>query len=155
MTNDELLQKAAAVLEAWAVETAEPEAGRLDVIIDREDLLPAVEALIDARWGYLASITGLDHGPEADRMECLYHFCRDAAVLGLRVEVGRDEPVIASVCGPIPSASFFERELSEMYGITVEGTPVPDRLFLPDDWPEGVYPLRKDFDAAQLEDGKR
>ena len=42
-------------------------------------------------------------------------------------------------------ATFFERELSEMFGITVVGTPNPDRLFLPDDWPTDAPPLRKDF----------
>ena len=25
------------------------------------------------------------------------------------------------------------------------------RLFLPDDWPDGVYPLRKEFQMEQLE----
>ena len=54
-------------------------------------------------------------------------------------------PGVPSVCAIIPSASFFERELIEMFGITVDGTPNRDRLFLPDDWPQGVYPLRKDF----------
>lgn len=153
MTNETLLKEATAILEPWTKETSQPEEGRLDLALDSDDLLPAIEALVTARWGYLASITGLDHGPEEGSMECLYHFCRDAAVLGLRVEIGRENPVVQSVCGPIPSASFFERELSEMFGITVEGTPVPDKLFLPDDWPEGVYPLRKDFEMAQLKDG--
>ena len=66
-------------------------------------------------------------------------------MLGLRVGLGRDRPVIPTICNIIPSASFFERELSEMFGITVEGTPNPARLFLPDEWPAGVYPLRKDY----------
>jgi len=150
MTTEETLQKAAGILKNWAVESTTPEEGRLDVVLSAKDLLPAVEALMEAPWGYLASITALDYGPEEGRMECLYHFCKDAAVLGLRLEIGRDAPVIPSVCGLIPSASFFERELSEMFGINVEGTPVPDKLFLPDDWPDGVYPLRKDFDIRQI-----
>jgi Ni,Fe-hydrogenase III component G len=32
-----------------------------------------------------------------------------------------------------------------MFGNTVAGTPNTARLFLPDEWPDGVYPLRKDF----------
>jgi NADH-quinone oxidoreductase subunit D len=36
-----------------------------------------------------------------------------------------------------------------MFGVDVVGTPNPDRLFLPDDWPDGVYPLRKDCHPAQ------
>jgi Ni,Fe-hydrogenase III component G len=42
-------------------------------------------------------------------------------------------------------ATLYERELIEMFGITIEGTPNTDKLLLPDDWPAGVYPLRKEF----------
>jgi len=31
-----------------------------------------------------------------------------------------------------------------MLGVTFRGAPDTARLFLPDDWPEGVYPLLKD-----------
>lgn len=151
MTTEETLAKAADIIKPWTKESTTPEEGRLDVVLETADLLPAVDALMQAPWGYLASITALDYGPEENRMECIYHFCKDAAVLGLRMDVGRDAPQVPSVCGLIPSASFFERELSEMFGITVTDTPVPDRLFLPDDWPDGVYPLRKDFDISQIE----
>ena len=41
-----------------------PEPNRLDLIIDQLDLTAAVEALIDAKWGYLSAITGLDLGPD-------------------------------------------------------------------------------------------
>jgi Ni,Fe-hydrogenase III component G len=64
------------------------------------------------------------------------------------VRVPKTDAVIPTVCGVIPSAGFFERELIEMFGVTVIGTPDPSRLFLPDDWPEGVYPLRKEFTSG-------
>jgi Ni,Fe-hydrogenase III component G len=32
----------------------------------------------------------------------------------------------------------------EMLGVKIENHPNPKRLFLPDDWPEGEYPLRKE-----------
>ena len=32
-----------------------------------------------------------------------------------------------------------------MFGIVVEGIPDGRRLNLPDDWPDGQYPLRKDW----------
>jgi Ni,Fe-hydrogenase III component G len=38
-----------------------------------------------------------------------------------------------------------------MFGITVTGLRNPERLYLPEDWPVEVYPLRKDFDPAVLE----
>ena len=166
MNAEMALQAAESLLAPWARHMTKPEPYRLDVVVAISDLLRAVRALADARWGYLSAITGLDHpsvpaelseeqqrqqkettGVEftAGEIEVLYHFCAGASVVTLRVRVPRDTASVPSVCAIIPSASFFERELSEMLGVTVVGTPDPSHLFLPDDWPDGVYPLRKDF----------
>jgi Ni,Fe-hydrogenase III component G len=161
------LQTAGALLASWTKGTRIPEPGRLDVLIDVADLLPAVKALRDAHWGYLIAITGLDylgksavlaqedrykqlieaaHAPaDAGVLEVLYFFANGAAMITLRALILRDAAAVPSVCGLIPSASFYERELSEMFGISVTGTPDPRRLFLPDVWPENQPPLRKDF----------
>ncbi len=144
-TTEERLQQAADLLQPWTKSTATPEAVRLDVVIDPADLIPAITALHEARWGYLSAITGLDDGPDAGGLQALYHFVGGAAVVTLRLSLPYANPTVASVCGVLPSASFFERELAEMFGVTVQDTPNPDRLFLPDDWPDGTYPLRKDF----------
>lgn len=174
MTGDEAmdvesaLRTAESLLAPWAKQMARPEPHRLDVTVAVSDLLRAVRALTDVRWGYLSAITGLDHPgasaepseeqrepPEAaagmalaaGEIEVLYHFCAGAAVATVRVRVPRDTASVPSICAIIPSAGFFERELSEMLGVAVVGTPDPSHLFLPDDWPDGVYPLRKDFVA--------
>jgi ech hydrogenase subunit E len=149
MATEEALEKATELLKPWAKETNTPEDGRVDVILDAEDLLAAVEALHEARWGHLTSITGLDPGVNTGEIEVIYYFRRRAAVVGLRVRTPRQSASVPSVCDIIPSASFFERELREMLGVEVVGTPHPRKLFLPDDWPEGVYPLRKDFSLDQ------
>lgn len=145
------LQTAKTLLSRWVESAETPEENRLDVVLPADNLLPAVKMLHGTEWGYLSAITGLDLGPEDGRIEVLYHFCAGAAVVTLRVRTPRDSASVPSVCGVIPSASFFERELREMFGVTVVDTPNPDRLFLPDDWPAAVYPLRKDFELSQVE----
>lgn len=150
MNIQERLEQARDLLKTWNIAEDTPEENRLDITIDPMNLPHAVQTLIDTEWGYLSTITGLDHGPAEGRMEALYHFCSGAAVLTLRIRLGREHPTVPTVCGIIPSASFFERELIEMFGVTITDTPNTDHLFLPDDWPAGVYPLRKDFDQAQL-----
>jgi len=117
----------------------------LDMDVSADNLLAVIEALIDNEWGYLATITGVDLGVEVGELEILYHFCHGAAVVTLSVKVPRDNAVVPSACGIIPSSSFYERELLEMFGVTITNTPNTDHLFLPDNWPDGVYPLRKDF----------
>jgi NADH:ubiquinone oxidoreductase subunit C len=150
MTIESVLQTAAELLASWAKESAAPESNRLDLIIEPGDLRAAVQKLQDEHWGYLSTITGLDLGVEAGQLEMLYHFCSGAAVVTLRVRLPRENPVVPTIQNIIPSVSFYERELNEMMGVTFEGAPVEDRLFLPDDFPAGVYPLRKDFDPAMI-----
>jgi Ni,Fe-hydrogenase III component G len=145
MSTESLLEQGVQLVGSRATAQSTPEPGRIDLTVEPANLLDGIRALTNAHWGYLSAITGLDHGPEAGRMEVLYHFCNQAAVLTLRVPIPREHPVVPSICGVIPSASLFERELIEMFGITCEGTPDSRRLFISDDWPEGVYPLRKDF----------
>jgi Ni,Fe-hydrogenase III component G len=144
MNTDLALKSAGDLLAAWTIETATPEANRLDVVVDASHLLAAVRTLDGAHWGYLAGITALDLGVEARQMEALYHFCAGAAVVTLRVRIPRDNASVPSICDLLPAASFYERELREMMGVEVVGLTNLDHLFLPDDWPDGVYPLRKD-----------
>ncbi|HEX6034644.1 MAG TPA: NADH-quinone oxidoreductase subunit C, partial [Anaerolineales bacterium] len=129
MTTETYLQRAGEILAPFAKGTNNPETNRLDVQISASDLPAAASALTNASWGYLAAITGMDLGVEANALEALYHFCEGAAVTTLRIQLPREGcPEIPSVSEMIPVASFFERELSEMLGVTVLGTPDPSRL---------------------------
>ncbi len=143
------LHMAITLLEPRALRITEPAAHRVDVYLDVGRLLPAVNSLREVRWGFLTAITGLDD-IKANEIEVIYHFCNGSAIVNLRVRLPRETASIPSVCGVVPSATFFERELSEMFGVNVLGTPNPDRLFLPDEWPTNVHPLRKDFVPAKM-----
>ena len=138
-----LLKEAETLLEKWTGKTNTPEPNRLDIWLEPADVVPAIQALVEARWGYLISITGLDF-PDEGRMEAIYHLGSGAAVLGLRASLDRGAPTRPSVCHLIPSATLLEREVVEMFGITFTDTPDTSHLYLPEKWPDGVYPLRKD-----------
>lgn len=144
MQSEERLQLAQTLLAEWTQEVRTPEANRVDLIVAAEIVPEAAAALLAARWEYyLAAITGLDQ-PQQEQVEILYHFCSGAAVLTLRVQQPRKGAHVPSLYSAIPSAAVMERELHEMFGITVEGLPDTSHLYLPDDWEEGVYPLLKD-----------
>ena len=49
-----------------------------------------------------------------------------------------------SVTPRVPAAVWGEREIRDMYGLIPVGLPDERRLVLPDDWPDSLYPLRKD-----------
>jgi Ni,Fe-hydrogenase III component G len=144
MQPESTLQAAEALLARWSAGLSAPRPNRRDVIIEAGELLDAVRALTEAHWGYLSAITGHDCGETADAIELLYHFCSGALVVTLRVRIARISGVLPSVCPLIPVASVFEREIAEMFGVTFAGAPDTARLYLSEDWPEGVYPLLKD-----------
>jgi NADH:ubiquinone oxidoreductase subunit C len=130
----------------WKMETRRPEPNRIDILLtSAADLVPFVAALRVQRLGYLSTITGLDPGLEAGQLELLYHFCPGSAVITLRLKVPRDGAHVPTVTQIIPSAESAEREVREMFGITFDDLRNPEPLYLPDDWPAGLYPLRKDF----------
>ena len=52
-----------------------------------------------------------------------------------------------------PAANWAEREIRDLVGIEPVGHPYPKRLVLPDGWPDGVHPLRKDVPWNQVPEG--
>ena len=79
--------------------------------------------------------------------EVLYHFTFDSVdlIVSLRVVLPKDKPEIASLVSVLEGANWIEREITEMLGINFIGHPDMRRLLLPPEWPEGVYPLRRDY----------
>lgn len=150
MTNETPLNAAETLLAPWTKGKTTPETNRLDLTLAASDLPAAAKAIRDADWGYLIAISGIDPGAQSGELEVLHHFGAGPNIVTLRSRTPRDQAVVPSVCNAFVYADSFERELAEMFGITVEGTPDPRRLYISDDWPEGVYPLRKDFDPKKV-----
>jgi len=87
---------------------------------------------------------GLDSG---DYFEVLYIISNeDNQILNLRQRTAsREDTVAASVYPYFENALFHERELIDLFGINIQGLPAGHRYPLPDKWPDGNYPLRKDW----------
>jgi ech hydrogenase subunit E len=152
MNIEQTLQRAEGLLTSWNKEASHPESNRLDVVVSASDLRPAITALHNGHWGYLSAITGIDLGPAANQMEALYHFCDGPAITTLRIRLPRtNAATLPTIEDIIPPATFFEREIHEMLGFRITGAKSSDRLFIPDDWPEDVYPLRSDFSIEQAQ----
>jgi len=62
----------------------------------------------------------------------------------VRAEVDPIAQEYPSVTPRVPAAVWGEREIFDMFGLRAIGLPDERRLVLPDDWPEGMHPLRKD-----------
>lgn len=80
-----------------------------------------------------------------------YVYALDAAhgFVLVRVPIPRDKPELVSLTNAVHAVNWQEREIQDLFGITLLGHPNARRCVLHDDWPE-VYPLRKDFDVRTV-----
>ena len=117
---------------------------RIYVDVPPEHTLAANHILYEQFHGRLATATGAD---ERDRIEVLYHYCLDdeAMVVTIRTWARKPDLRLDSVASFLPAADWIEREIHDLLGVEFVEHPDPRRLILADDWPEGVYPLRRDF----------
>lgn len=115
------------------------------------DLVSAVRFLQGMLGGRFITSAGADTRPLTGMYQVTQLFALDAdkAFLALNVEVDPAQSSIPSITDIIPGAGWAEREVFDMIGVEPSGHPDPRRLVLPDDWPDNVHPLRKDFKADE------
>ena len=143
MNENDTIQTVKNRLGDKVLEIANPSPRRIFLKVDRSDLAETVLFLkSEFDYSVVSTISGVDRG---EHFEVLYHLTNADAALSVRVLSPRPDPRIPSICGIIPGAILYERELQDMFGLVVEGIPDPRPLLLPDDWPAGAFPLRKDW----------
>lgn len=109
--------------------------------IERDVLLDAVRTLREELGiRHLTTIVGEDM---RDHFLLSYIMSGEVVVV-LQVKVDRDKPEVPTLAPVIAGAVVYERELRDLFGIVPLGHPDLRRQVLPEDWPAGVYPLRKD-----------
>ncbi|SMC82473.1 NADH-quinone oxidoreductase subunit C [Sporomusa malonica] len=71
---------------------------------------------------------------------------REPAFKTIKATIKQDEPPeFPSLTPLMASAAWYEREIHDLFGLTPLGHPDLRPLVLHENWPQGVYPLRKDF----------
>ena len=94
---------------------------------------------------------------DLDALEILYHFSHDPSGITISLRAilkDKQDPHIDTITNITKSAWWIERELRELFGIEFDGNSDMRPLLLPDDWPKGVYPLRKDFQPPKRDSRK-
>lgn len=92
-------------------------------------------------------LTAIDFINQRNQIELNYFFSliKDGMNVIVKTPLEQSELSISSISEVIPAVIWAERECNDLFGIKFEGHPDPRRLVLPDNWPEGVHPLRKSF----------
>jgi membrane-bound hydrogenase subunit beta len=91
----------------------------------------------------LISISCMDNG---ETFGLVYHLTGPhRSVISITLEVPRGAPETFTVSDILPSAGIYERQIHDLFGIVFPGNPNMKKLMLNEDWPDGEYPLRKDW----------
>ena len=116
--------------------------------VELTSLHKVVEDLVKGHdYVRIVTITAVDMG---EKFELIYHIDVQGEASSVRVMVPRENASIPTVTDLIPGALLYEREVRELFGIEFKGHPEPQHLLLPDDWPEGLYPLRKELTIEKI-----
>jgi len=123
--------------------------GYVEVVVDLENVVEAARRLKEAGFDHVKSVTAVDY-PKESKIRVTYHVSSylneelARVIVGLSVDLPRDNPVMESLTGIWRSAEFQEREVYEFFGVTFRGHPDLRPLLLIPELAEKRV-LRKDF----------
>lgn len=122
------------------------------LVLPRVALLEAAGIARERGFDLLLDVFGIDWsaypGHRGARFSVTYHLHSVAANERCSLRVHLDEhDTLPTVTGVWPAASFMEREVYDLFGVSFDGHPDLRKLVTPEDL-EG-HPLRKDFPIGE------
>ena len=110
--------------------------------IRKEALVETLGGLKAKGYDYLKKITAVDYGDYLGLVYILYNTAeRKEEIITARLP--SSDPSVRTIIHLYRAADWYEREMSEMFGIKIEGRKAK-RLLL-EEWNGTEYPLRKSF----------
>ena len=128
---------------------------QVTLTVDLNSLPAVVEELYYKHGGWLSVVAANDERPLNGHFALYYVLSvegngntstaeAEKCYMIVRAVIPPHQPEFPAVTPRVPAAVWYEREVRDMFGLQPVGLPDERRLVLPDDWPEGLYPLRKD-----------
>ncbi|MBN1434122.1 NADH-quinone oxidoreductase subunit C [Candidatus Fermentibacterales bacterium] len=145
MTREEVLKDIRSKFEGEILDFCDKSPHRVYMEIRPEAIVPMASHLFLDLGARFNIASGMDM---MDRIEILYHHTLEDLnlMISLRVRLDRDNPEIDSMGAKLEAYNWIEREIAEILGVRFRGHPDMRHLLLADNWPDGVYPLRQDYE---------
>lgn len=146
----EIIRKMKGIFNGDVLEVRIPRPRRIFIRVSKKAFKKAIRYLTQkGAFTQISTITGIDVGEE---IEVIYHLNHEGRIeLSLKVQTPKDNPLLPTITDAIPGAILYEREVHDLLGVTFEEHPDLSPLVLPEGWPSGLYPLRKEWTIEEIE----
>ena len=144
MTREEVIEKIKDKFDNRIKKFHDKSAKRIYIDVEKGDILDLVRLVFKGLGARFNIATAIDHPEE---IEMMYHFNFDrlGLIVTLRTYLPKNKCEIESILPIMKGAEWIEREIHELFGVEFKNHPNMKPLLLPDDWPKGKYPLRKEY----------
>jgi Ni,Fe-hydrogenase III large subunit/Ni,Fe-hydrogenase III component G len=147
-SNIDILKILESKLQGKPVQVLPGQLGTATIKVSGSSHRDITKILVDAdEKTAVSAITGIDLGAN---IGVYYHIRTSNAFFTVQAEVPKENPKIQTINDITPSAGLHELEVADLLGVVFEGNPSPGHFVLPETWPDGIYPLRKDCKASEV-----
>ena len=119
----------------------------LEIAVESDALTPVSSFVFKRFDASLVTMHAVDLVEKGFHLYVIFSLDKDDLFVTVTSRVD-DNDIYRSLTPAIYAADWYEREILDMFGLTPLGHPDLRPLVLYDDWPQGIYPLRKGFDLS-------
>jgi formate hydrogenlyase subunit 5 len=139
--------------EKWSGRVAaelDPSASLWRIACQPTELLELCQWLTEERGYAFATLVVEEKQPERWSLTYVFYDGADSPWAHVQLQIDGHEPTLPSLVGLAqgPSVDWHEREAEDLFGLRFEGHPRLGEFVLHEDWPEGINPMRRAFDAS-------
>lgn len=119
----------------------------LHLEISKENLIEIAYYIYESMHFPLVTIVATDDRKTSGAFSIRYFFSDDELhqYIALVIKIDVKDLSFPSITPRVHEASWYEREIQDMFGLEPLGHPNPKRIIMHENWPTNIYPLRKDF----------
>lgn len=124
-------------------------AGRLSCRMESDavDIPPICNYLVTKQGYRFASIV-IEEMPEEWLAHYIFYGDNSQGPVSISARVNKADNSLPSISHLIHAADWHEREAEDLFGLVFHGHPRLGEFVLHEEWPEGINPMKKDFDAT-------
>jgi Ni,Fe-hydrogenase III large subunit/Ni,Fe-hydrogenase III component G len=111
--------------------------------------LEDISEWVFSKLGYSFATLVVEESPSDWFLRYIFYGEPESGQIHILLPSDKSESTIPSISKVVHAADWHERETEDLFGLIFEGHPRLGDFVLHEEWPEGVNPMRAEFDAHQ------